>query len=153
MNTVMSIQNKKDDGKSQGGDISFNSLEDDGGVHASILLVLLLIFSGLSAFALGRLSVEKVEKQGGVVIETIAPEFHKGSEEAKAYPPTEGKEAVETPATESPFLVGSKNSDKYHFPWCSGARRIKPENTVSFSSYEEARNAGYTPASNCDGLQ
>lgn len=153
MNTVMSIQNKKDDGKSQAGDISFDSLDEGGGAHVAILLILLLIFSGLSAFALGRLSVQKSVEQRSVVIETVPPEFRRESEETGTGQPTEDYAGREILRVETPFLVGSKNSDKYHFPWCSGARRIKPENTVSFSSYEEARNAGYTPASNCDGLQ
>lgn len=48
--------------------------------------------------------------------------------------------------------VGSKNSTKYHLPWCSGAQRIKDENKVWFSSKEEAKARGYTPASNCPGL-
>ncbi|MFH1608762.1 MAG: hypothetical protein ABH951_01935, partial [Patescibacteria group bacterium] len=50
------------------------------------------------------------------------------------------------------LLVGSKNGTKYHYPWCSGALRIKEENKVWFNSMEEARQAGYTPAANCKGL-
>ena len=46
-------------------------------------------------------------------------------------------------------LVGSKNSDKYHLPSCSSAARIKSENRVCFSSEEEARSKGYTPAKSC----
>lgn len=42
-------------------------------------------------------------------------------------------------------FVGSKNSDKYHLPTCSWARRIKPANRVCFSSEEDARSKGYTP--------
>lgn len=153
MNTVMSIQNKKDDGKSNGGDIPIDSLDQGEGLHTALLFVLLLIFSGLSAFGLGRLSAQENKDQRSLVIETVPPEFFIGSEEAGKYTTPEEQDRQKTPATDVPFLVGSKNSDKYHFPWCSGARRIKPENSISFSSYEEARNAGYTPASNCDGLQ
>ena len=49
-------------------------------------------------------------------------------------------------------LVGSKNGTKYHYPWCSGAQRIKEENKIRFASKEEATAKGYTPASNCPGL-
>ena len=49
-------------------------------------------------------------------------------------------------------LVGSKNGTKYHYPWCSGAERIKEENKIWFQSAEEAKRAGYTPAANCPGL-
>jgi len=48
--------------------------------------------------------------------------------------------------------VGSKNSNKYHLPWCSGARRIAEHNKVWFSSKAEAEAAGYTPAGNCKGI-
>jgi len=49
-------------------------------------------------------------------------------------------------------LVGSKNGDKYHYPWCAGAARIKEENKIWFQNIEEAERAGYTPAANCPGL-
>lgn len=50
-------------------------------------------------------------------------------------------------------VVASKSGSKYHFPWCSGAKSIKPENLITFSSIEEARKAGYEPAKNCKGLE
>lgn len=49
-------------------------------------------------------------------------------------------------------FVGSKNSDKYHYPWCSGAQRIKEENKIWFASKKEAEAQGYAPAGNCKGL-
>lgn len=48
--------------------------------------------------------------------------------------------------------VASKNSNKYHLPWCSGAARIAEENKIWFASKEEAAAAGYTPAANCKGI-
>lgn len=53
---------------------------------------------------------------------------------------------------ESGVLVGSKNSDIYHYRWCSGAQRINEENKVYFSDRAQAREAGYTAAQNCPGL-
>jgi len=50
------------------------------------------------------------------------------------------------------LLVGSKKGVKYHFPWCSGAQRIKEENKVWFSSKKDAELGGYSPAGNCPGL-
>ncbi len=50
-------------------------------------------------------------------------------------------------------VVASKSGSKYHFPWCSGAKSIKPENLITFGSIEEARKAGYEPAKNCKGLK
>jgi len=46
-------------------------------------------------------------------------------------------------------VVVSKNSDKYHYSWCSGAKRIKPENQVWFNSAKEAESKGYVLAGNC----
>lgn len=49
-------------------------------------------------------------------------------------------------------LVGSRNSDIYYYTWCSGAKRIKQENKIYFSSKQEAEKAGYKSAGNCEGL-
>lgn len=45
--------------------------------------------------------------------------------------------------------VGSVNSDKFHYPSCSQAKRIKEGNKITFSSREEAINAGYSPCGIC----
>ncbi len=50
-------------------------------------------------------------------------------------------------------VVASKNGTKYHLPTCSGAKQIAEKNKITFASVEEARKAGYTPASNCPGLK
>lgn len=46
-------------------------------------------------------------------------------------------------------VVASKNSDKYHFLWCSGAAKISAKNKITFTSEAEAAAAGYTLAANC----
>jgi len=46
-------------------------------------------------------------------------------------------------------VVVSKNSDKYHYSWCSGGKRIKPENQIWFNSAQEAEAKGYVLAGNC----
>ena len=48
------------------------------------------------------------------------------------------------PTDKDCVFVGSRNSDKYHHPTCSFAKRIKPENRVCFSSEEDAKSKGYT---------
>ena len=50
-------------------------------------------------------------------------------------------------------VVGSKSGTKYHLPDCPGAKRIKPENLVSFETIAAAKAAGYTAAANCPGLK
>ncbi|MBI4158071.1 MAG: hypothetical protein HY505_00385 [Candidatus Yanofskybacteria bacterium] len=46
-------------------------------------------------------------------------------------------------------VVVSKNSDRYHYSWCSGGKRIKPENQIWFNSAQEAESGGYVLAGNC----
>ena len=45
--------------------------------------------------------------------------------------------------------VGSVKSDKYHYPGCRWALKIKPENQVTFTSAKEALEAGYVPCKVC----
>ena len=47
-----------------------------------------------------------------------------------------------------PF-VGSSKSDKYHYPSCSAAKKIKSANLVTFSSSADARAQGYVPCKIC----
>jgi len=45
--------------------------------------------------------------------------------------------------------VGSKNSNKYHYPDCKWAKKINPANLVTFKSAKEAKEAGYVPCKVC----
>lgn len=46
-------------------------------------------------------------------------------------------------------VLASKNSNLYHFLWCSGAQKIKEGNKIYFASEQEAQGQGYALASNC----
>jgi len=46
-------------------------------------------------------------------------------------------------------VVVSVNSNKYHFPWCSGASAIKDSNKIIFENEAAAIMAGYVLAGNC----
>jgi hypothetical protein len=43
----------------------------------------------------------------------------------------------------------SRKSNKYHYPWCKWAKRIKPYNLIIFNSVEKAKRAGYIPCKVC----
>ncbi|MDP3785018.1 MAG: Ada metal-binding domain-containing protein [bacterium] len=101
-----------------------------------IILVITIVLVALIGFGLGRLSVSKENKFPIRIQDSI--------QEANVI------SSVKTP--KAALLVGSKNSRVYHFPWCSGAQRIKEENKIYFSSKEEAEKTGYKPAANCEGL-
>ncbi len=45
--------------------------------------------------------------------------------------------------------VGSKESDKYHYPRCQWTSKINDQNLVHFETVEEAENAGYKPCGTC----
>jgi hypothetical protein len=45
--------------------------------------------------------------------------------------------------------VGSAKSNKYHYPSCQWALKIKPENLVTFESAKAALEAGYIPCKVC----
>jgi methylphosphotriester-DNA--protein-cysteine methyltransferase len=45
--------------------------------------------------------------------------------------------------------VGSRHSNKYHYPNCRYALKIKQENVITFSSAQEAIAAGYVPCKVC----
>lgn len=48
--------------------------------------------------------------------------------------------------TKTGNFLGSKNGTKYYTPNCSGVSRINPENIIWFTSEEDARLQGYSPA-------
>ena len=54
-----------------------------------------------------------------------------------------------TIADSEKVFVGSVKSDKYHYPSCKWAEKIKPENEIWFSSSQDARNQGYVPCKVC----
>lgn len=108
-----------------------------------LILAAVIILVALISFGLGRLSKIR-ERKTPITIENLLPNQNMGS--------TSAESAVQSTAPAGQ-VVASKNGTKYHYPWCAGAQSIKEENKIYFSSIEEARKAGYTPASNCKGLK
>jgi len=114
---------------------------------------IVIILIAIIAFSLGRVSgleekrepVRVIDNSGevkGVSINTSPPNPSPTlGEGGSALSDTGGK------------VVASKNGAKYHYPWCAGAKQISEKNKISFNSIEEARAAGYSPASNCKGLK
>lgn len=70
---------------------------------------------------------------------------------AKKFGSNNDKSAVDTSDSSSHqyTYVASTNSDKFHEPYCSQAQRINDANKITFSSREEAINAGYEPCNIC----
>lgn len=108
----------------------------------ALYLIFVLLLIGIGSFFLGRLSVGISSHTGfnlvGESISASALHFENAA-------PADGAIAG--------GIVASKTGSKYHFPWCAGAQSIRPENKIWFANTEEARAAGYAPASNCKGLE
>ncbi len=98
-----------------------------------------VVLVGFASFGLGRLSKLETAREP-VRIENAMTQ-------------TAGIAASPAPLALGGQLVASKTGSKYHYPWCAGASQISEKNKRWFVSVEEARKAGYTPASNCRGLK
>lgn len=103
------------------------------GVFTAITIILV----AFASFGLGRLSKTEELKTPVKIIQNAGL-----NQTATAISSTVGDKG----------FVASKNGKKYFLPWCSGAAAISPQNLITFSTENEARNAGYTPAANCPGL-
>ena len=104
-------------------------LLDDAAFYA-----LLLVCIGVIAFGLGRSSV-------GTVANTAAGVHVLQSDE-----PVQAIESTDF------TLVASRSGTKYHLLTCPGAKQIKEENKLFFTTVAQAKAAGYGPAANCEGL-
>ena len=120
--------------------------------RSDLFTAALIFFVGLSSFGLGRLSALWPKKEPI----TIQKSLESASQISPvANSPQTG--AILNPAVQNQYsvqgkYVASKNGGSYHFPWCSGAQRIKEENKIWFQTKEEAEKRGYKPAANCNGL-
>ena len=126
-----------------------------------IYTILLILVVGFCSFGLGRLSKLQEGKSGIRIEQTSAtqtasalssspPQVRRGAEGGAVVP---SASSTEKPLASGGQYVASKGGTKYYFPWCGSAARISEANKIWFNSVEEARKAGYTPASNCKGLK
>jgi beta-lactamase superfamily II metal-dependent hydrolase len=101
-----------------------------------------------SASVLGLLgsygTVYRTDQNGNVTVVATANSLQVTADAS----PQPNPNPTPTP-TAGPF-VGSKNSNVYHWPSCSAAQKIKPENLVTFANAQEAVNAGYRPCKICN---
>lgn len=112
------------------------------------LLIISVILISFFSFQLGKLSKMSIKKpiiieQGSNIFESYNNQTNSSENYVKN---ASGKSFIPTGQFK---VVVSKNSNKYHYPWCPGAKRIKPENQIWFNSAEEAEKAGYIKAKNC----
>ena len=115
--------------------------------QADLALGIGFVLVALIAFGAGRLSAPQIVRNPVVIEESDASDnlnlYGGVSQPAAGVIGEQG--ASQT--SEKGLFIGSKNSDKYHWPWCAPAKNIKPENEVWFKSEAEAQAAGYSPSS------
>ena len=112
-----------------------------------IFMVMVIILVAFASFGLGRMS-KMGDGRIPVKIEHQASLLQAKNTSNSAQ---NGENQGLLPANDKMY-VASKNGSKYHFPWCSGAKRMKESNKIWFATAGEARAAGYGPAGNCKGL-
>ena len=101
----------------------------------------------LSKLTAAGVDIYRTDKHGTTVITTDGVTYDVNME---PYNYTAQKQ--ETPAPEADIegkYLGSRKSDKYHYPNCLSVNNINPENLISFGSVAEAKAAGYSPCGNC----
>lgn len=111
------------------------------------LIVAIILLSSSGTFALGFLAGRDVGEKGELQI--TEREMVTGGVPVSDF--SEVPEIV-PPMSAGGQYVASKTGKSYHLPWCSGAKLIKEDNKVWFSSKEEAEARGYAPAGNCPGI-
>lgn len=121
------------------------------GLRTEFLTAVLLVLVGVGAFGLGRLSALDNSRPDVRILSTSAYRSEEGIVETVN---DDASNKVNIPTlSEGGKVVASKTGTKYHLPWCSGAMTIKEGNKIWFDSYQDARAAGYLPASNCKGIE
>jgi len=128
--------------------------------QADIVLVISIILIALISFGLGRLTAPEIVKEPVTIEEPLSSQSAAISGQLTSTTTEEilGQENIERQgnteiastssnetSNEKGIIVASKYGKKYHWPWCSWAKKIKPENQVWFKSEAEAQKAGYQP--------
>lgn len=126
----------------------------EGFLESRLFVATVLVLVSLIAFFLGRVSVSKVGKVPVRVINSsTAASIGGGVVNTGANLQVDESDGAMPADSTSEIVVGSKNGNKYHYPWCPGAKQIADKNLIKFNSIAEAKSKGYTPASNCKGLK
>lgn len=130
----------------------------------TVLILLILVASNMASFYVGKSSTAPIKsvlnpsiqatgdysladpeilKEGTLAAAVAASKTTKGQQGT-----TQAEESYDT----SPRYVASKNGRVYYFTWCAGGKKIAAENRVYFETANEAKEAGLTPSTACEGL-
>jgi hypothetical protein len=107
----------------------------------NIMYSLVIIGVGISAFGLGRLSVESNSSKDTDIAIT--------ENQLSNISPLNSANGESISSSGKKIYVASKNGKLYYKPSCAGAKRIASKNEIWFSTAIEAEKSGYTLASSC----
>lgn len=120
-----------------------------GEYEAKIVLVFGFLLVSVVAFEFGLMQGQKWQQKPLIIEKMASTEAPKGEAvNLTTADPKAASGAISTVKKDCAF-VGSKNSNKYHLPTCSSAKRIKPENVVCFKSAQDATDKNYQPDKSC----
>ncbi|PIV10035.1 MAG: hypothetical protein COS49_02725 [Candidatus Portnoybacteria bacterium CG03_land_8_20_14_0_80_41_10] len=111
--------------------------------QSDIILTIGITLIALVSFGAGRLTSPQTNQEP-IIIQGPTASIEQSLETSQPV------EKIGQEKTEQGKFVGSVNSNKYHWPECSSAKKIAPQNQIWFSSEAEARAAGYTRCSYFD---
>jgi len=107
--------------------------------ESDITLTIGIVLIALISFGTGRLTAPQANDKP-IIIEGPTASIEQSVSEVS--------QPINKETTEQGRFVGSVNSNKYHWPDCSFAKRISEENQIWFSSEAEAQAAGYIRCGN-----
>lgn len=111
--------------------------------QSDIVLGLAVIFISVISFQTGKIYALNQIK---TPIEIKEGNNYAGSQNQTADIAGKTAKTINTTNTQ---VVSSKNSNKYHFPWCPGAGKISDQNKITFPTESAAIASGLTLAGNC----
>lgn len=125
----------------------FHKIKGSTGIDkVTILYLFIIVGVGVSSFGLGRLSVINVGNDNNSILIT---EKNTESYLDKQNLYNEKNFTTQSILETEKRYVASKNGKMYYTLGCSGAKRIKPENEVWFSTEQDAEKSGYIKSSTC----
>ena len=128
------------------------------GIPKDLLVALVVILASSASFGLGIYTAKDLNQTATEAfriddISTSTKEVLGASAMVATQKILEtGTPGNETSVAQAGSYVASKNGTKYYLASCKGAKRIKDENKIWFTTLEEAKASGRTPASTCPGL-
>lgn len=126
----------------------FNKIKSSIGIdNIQIMYCLVIIGVAICSFLLGRVSCNfikednfNINKEKGVISDIS------NADNVMSNSTTSD---ISTDKREEKRYVASKNGKMYYSIGCGGAKRIKPENEIWFSSKTEAESSGYKESTSC----